>query len=699
VVAGRIDRTVVQRALAKQFAPIARRARGERTKTTLQPMTGAVRELRGDTDEPTAMVIVPAAPWGSANAFNDGLVDGLLMAALAQLEQDTPWITDVGTGHLGGAQNGVRYFAVSVTQAARLDDAIEAVFRTMRELSAPTSGLKLGMLAARRRNQLFDGFESIDDRGEHCANYLQRTTDREFHLRELVALEAIDTDKLSVRAAHLTRRRSHVLRILPSKDVQRAALPQLHAVGAVDAVDSPGWQAPVDPAEADRPVALPAERRAIAVTERRLANGLRLVMANDFTQPVVEARLVFSVGERSAGRDRAAIAHAAAMMLEHGTHQRLTFGDYTTVGWVMRLGAQLSAEVDDHTTFTVRGPSTFADWHLWRLHWLLDAGEYDPTSVAQLRKAAKRHPTHHDRNRGWRRALREAMFGPDPAGRDLQALIAKLQVDDLEAFRLAHYRMSDATLIIVGKFDIGTMARTVDELFGAWGATPPPRVAPAPARRRPEGPAWLTYADPEASQVRITASFPAASDPAAARGARAVVGAMVRERVAQIRTRLGASYGVQAAYGATAAGEMIVIDGMVDAGRAGEVLRRMRADLEGLHTGDAAIAADFVRARRTALAQALGDPMKVSGVADELEAAVAHHRPIDDAATLPAAIARTTLADARAVIAADLAPARMVVLLSGRPADTAAAMRAANITTYRAIDDGPNGPQTPARQR
>jgi hypothetical protein len=94
-----------------------------------------------------------------------------------------------------------------------------------------------------------------------------------------------------------------------------------------------------------------------------------------------------------------------------------------------------------------------------------------------------------------------------------------------------------------------------------------------------------------------------------------------------------------------------------------------------------------VRSRREQLAQAMGDPMKASSVADELEAAVTHHLAIDEAATRPAAIAATTLADARAVIAADLAPSRMVVMVSGRPADTAAVLRAAQVTRFRTIED------------
>ena len=79
--------------------------------------------------------------------------------------------------------------------------------------------------------------------------------------------------------------------------------------------------------------------------------------------------------------------------------------------------------------------------------------------------------------------------------------------------------------------------------------------------------------------------------------------------------------------------------------------------------------------------------MRSSTSADRLEAAVANHLPIDASSTLPAAIAATTLAAAREVIAQDLQPGRMVVLLSGRPADTAAALAAVGVTEFRRVTE------------
>lgn len=687
VIAGRMDLEATRRALARRFASIPKRATVQPSAARPLVLTGSVSEHHADTDDATALVVFPAAPWGSAESFDDELLDQLLIQKLAKLDDDERWITGVDAGNLGGMRDGARYFALSVADPARLDDAIAQIFRVAEELPGDNSGLLLGAIAARRRAELFSAFESVFERGQRCADYLQFTYHGSFHLRELAALQNIETDRLLQRAKRLTRKASHVVHVLPSKDPAkpRAARLELHAMAAIDA---PVWQAPVDPAEADRPLVLPEQRRPPPVTELRLPNGLRVVMATGFSQPVFEARMIFPVGDFNAGPNRARLVDAAADLLRHSA-TRITLKDFAILEWVQRLGAQLSAEVDEYTTFAVRGSSTFADWHVWRLHWLLENGTYSDDDVKHAREAAAEHATHRHPGRGWRRALREALFGRDHPYARGAGSAAAIDADDLEAFREAHYRASGATLIIVGEFDPTAMTKTVTELFGAWSGDPPPPLTPVLAMHPAPGPTWIAHTDPDASQVRITLMFAAMSPREPSRGARAVVGEMVRSRLEQVRTRLGASYGVKASYSTTDAGDMIAVDGHVNADRAGEVVRLMQTDLAGLRTDDDALAADFVRARRTALSRALADPMMSSTVAEELETAVAKHRALDAAATLSAAIAATTLSDVRAVIAADLKPERMVALLSGRQADTTAAFAAAGIARFQTVNDDP----------
>jgi hypothetical protein len=96
-----------------------------------------------------------------------------------------------------------------------------------------------------------------------------------------------------------------------------------------------------------------------------------------------------------------------------------------------------------------------------------------------------------------------------------------------------------------------------------------------------------------------------------------------------------------------------------------------------------------VRARRAALVRALGDPVRSSVAADRLEAVAANHLPIEAVETLPVEIASTTVDAARAVIAQDLQAARMVLMLSGRQQDTAAAFAAVGVTRFETVTEEP----------
>ena len=321
------------------------------------------------------------------------------------------------------------------------------------------------------------------------------------------------------------------------------------------------------------------------------------------------------------------------------------------------------------------------------------AGIYDRLAVDRLKEVVARNAAHRDRERAGRRALREALFGRDhPDALDSQAALAShagaLQPSDLERFRDAYYRANGATLILVGNFDREAMLKLATELFGAWSSEPPPALTPVPPMHPAAGPTWIADADPEAVQVRVSYAF-AATSPRVARAARLVVAEMIRDRVEQVRSRLGASYGIAVRYDVGEAGDVLEANGLVDAARAGEAVRQIEAALDGLRTGDAAIAADFVRGRRAALVRALGDPAHSDIAADRLEALAAHRLPTDANEKLSAEIAATTLDAARAVIAQDLQAARMVLMLGGRPADTAAAFATAGVTRFRTVTEEP----------
>ena len=689
VVSGSVPGAAVH-AITTRFGSIARRPAGTRAVVAPVAWTEQDRELAAAVDDPEVVVTFAAAPWGTTEWIYDNLVDHILLQRLRWVARRAPWILSVSLTHLGGERGGARAFAFRLTDAGRADDAVAKLFAELRQLPGPNDNELIFALASARQNELLDAFGSTDLRGRWCADFLQFTTHGKFQLRELTELQHIDPILLRDRAGRLGRDVSRVVRLVPAHARTRAGGA---AFTASASIDLPVWRAAVDPAEANRPIALPRDPRTSALSERRLANGLRVVLLPDSKQPSFEARLVFPVGEVETGGGKPGVAIAAAGLLWHDFQGWFTEAERQAMGWVIRLGAPVAWAVTDHTAFRVHGFSLFADGHLWRLHWLLANGRYENLDVSHMQDLIARDEAHRDRSRAGRRALRAALFGRDhPYAQDRLTALASnagsLEAGDLERFRDAYYRASGATLILVGNFDPEAMMKLVTELFGAWPADPAPAVAPIPPPRPAAGPTWIADVDPEAVQVRVSLGF-AATSPRTARGARLVVGEMIRARVEQVRSRLGASYGIEARYGTGVAGDLLEVAGLVDAARAGEAVRQIEADLDGLRAGDAALAADFVRARRAALLRALGDPVRSSIVADRLEAVVANQLPIDALEALPAEIASTTLDAARAVIGQDLQAARMVLMLSGRAQDIAAAFAAAGVTRFETVTEPP----------
>ena len=89
---------------------------------------------------------------------------------------------------------------------------------------------------------------------------------------------------------------------------------------------------------------LPRSSGTGALTERRLANGLRVVMLPDAKQPIFDARLVFPVGTADSGGGKPGVATAAAAVLSHDYQGWFTPRERQTVDWVVRLGAPVSAD-------------------------------------------------------------------------------------------------------------------------------------------------------------------------------------------------------------------------------------------------------------------------------------------------------------------------------------------------------------------
>jgi zinc protease len=674
VITGNFELDAASRAIAAAFGSIARKSTASRAAITVPRLAGTTTDHVADVDEATALVMFRAPGWGRDAAVH-ALVAYSFGDELDELDDATAWITDTAVGTLGGVRSRVLYAAVSVDDPARLDDAVAAVRARAEVVAGAQRWQALDSLRGAARTAYAARYDDFESRGGWIADYLQYTDHRWFFLLDLTEItQATESDVAAHAARTFDDRYLHVARITPSG---KAATRTRISVAADRDHDLAPWRAPADAADAMRAIEAPAARAKARIQDYRLDNGLRVVLAPDALSPIVDARLVFPAGTGDDPADRPGVALAAASILDHDYERKLTPREHALVTWALQLGTLTSETVDDRATvFRVRGLGTWADWHVWRLFWRVDAGVYDDKALARVRKAATAAAA--DQRDAARDILHAKIYGTDhplTAARGGVAGLTNIRGGELERFRSAHYRPRGATLVIAGGFNPATIKRVVAELFGAWSdrarddaaALPPPSPAP--------GPSYVSVADEDRTQIHATVAFAPRSSPSADQAARRVLTEMVGDRMRIVREGLGASYGVSVRYARGA----LSVAGPLDPMRAGKALGAMLAELARVRDGSGDLAEDFVRARRRALAAVLATSSGATAIADELAGNAAAGLELDHLARLATAVAALTIDDVTALAARDVEEARMVVLLTGPVEAVGAAFAAAGI--------------------
>jgi predicted Zn-dependent peptidase len=154
---------------------------------------------------------------------------------------------------------------------------------------------------------------------------------------------------------------------------------------------------------------------------------------------------------------------------------------------------------------------------------------------------------------------------------------------------------------------------------------------------------------------------------------RAVAAKVVKARLSAIREELAASYGISVGYHDGLGADVFEVSGDVNASQAGPAIARMLHELADLHDHGASFRADFVRARRAALGDALASDGSADDAVNDAAEIAAYGLPLSRLSEIPSEIAAVRPADVGALLAGDLDPTRMVVQISGPGARAAAA--------------------------
>jgi zinc protease len=415
----------------------------------------------------------------------------------------------------------------------------------------------------------------------------------------------------------------------------------------------------VDPADANRPEPAPKAKSVLSSAERyKLSNGMEVVLLpTESPLPLVRTRLVFRSGAAHEPVDKVGLANMAASMLAPELD-----ADF------MKTGVWVSGEAsDDGTTFTSGGLNMYTDVIVKALERVVKVGTYDQERLERRQKELKQRldSEQYREEQAFTQQLYAALFGEDHPytvkGTATLASIGSLGYDNVSSFKRQHYEAKNATLVVVGAFDLSAIKPMIADSFGDWdGGSADQPVGPATATRTaPIFRGVVMSRVPQQMEVQIGYPSPAGADGQTA--ARLVMAEMLNDRLFEIRTELGSTYGTYARKTSFIGPNAYMMGGGVDVARAGESLKAMREKVDGLRRG-VDFEVGFVNARRAVMKDLVG----VSSEPTQLAARLGRIALMGLAPTyydqLTARVATVTPAEVKALIAQELKPELEVVI-------------------------------------
>jgi len=256
---------------------------------------------------------------------------------------------------------------------------------------------------------------------------------------------------------------------------------------------------------------------AFPISERTLANGLRVVASPDHAAPSVAVNLWYDVGSRHEEPGRTGFAHLFEHVMFQGS-RHVASGEH--IAAMQAAGASVNATTwFDRTNYFETLPVGGLDLALWleadRMATLLDA--VDQTNLDNQREVVKEEKRQRYDNVPYGDVFERLVgltFPADhPYGHTVIGSMDDLNaatLEDVRAFFRTYYLPSNAVLTVVGAVAAEVVFAKVDTYFGrqARGTTPPaPPADPLPPLSgRPRAEA---AADVPADAVYLTWRLPA----------------------------------------------------------------------------------------------------------------------------------------------------------------------------------------------
>jgi predicted Zn-dependent peptidase len=225
----------------------------------------------------------------------------------------------------------------------------------------------------------------------------------------------------------------------------------------------------------------------IPIERYELGNGLKVVLSEDHTNPIVALNLWYNVGSRNEVPGRTGLAHLFEHMMFQGSQHVPETGH---IAHVERVGGSLNGSTWlDRTNFYETVPSDRLELVLWlesdRLGCYLPALTQEKLdNQRDVVKNERRQRVDNQPYGDWDERLQAMLFPPDhPYHHSVIGSMEDLDaasLDDVADFFRTYYAPNNAVLTLCGDFDPAEARRLVDRWFGPIPRGP--AIPPLPGR-------------------------------------------------------------------------------------------------------------------------------------------------------------------------------------------------------------------------
>ncbi len=418
--------------------------------------------------------------------------------------------------------------------------------------------------------------------------------------------------------------------------------------------------------------------------ERRLGNGLRVVVARSTNLPIASASLVFGGGASADPAGRPGVASMMTRLIDNGAAGMTA---PQLAGRIESLGAQIGANANaDSSAIFVAAPTATIEEAGTLLRQIVREPTFAPDELERERRRAldqlrvsMRDPTFVNQQVALRAIFGDAPYGAPTGGSPTS--LAALTRDELVAYHRDWWRPDNATLIITGGMEPAAAFALAERMFGDW-AVPSTAMPQMPANRAGSAPAprVIVIDNPDSDQAAVSIVTRGIS-----RGdsdyyplvlANSALGGSSTGRLFQeVRVRRALSYGAYSTLATYRDEGALVAIAQTRNNAAPEVAQVMLAEMRRLR--EEPLALDVLQRRRNLVSGAFGRQVETTqGLGNFLAGLAVQGLPMSEFGRYVPSLAAVTPQQVAASLAAEIDPGQASIVIVGRASEFLDALRA-----------------------